>query len=152
MSDAFTALDAVFGKRPPDEEPFTEYTTADLIDYLCDRGIRESDARDLMRELQPRFGDGCKGRLYVSGERWHEYAAGRRKAVKRAPKQEARDKWLYQQLLNVEKPLRAVVSELKEMCPVRGWEPIESIQGVRTAANKYAKRHGKPPPPRRQDL
>jgi hypothetical protein len=152
VSDAFAALAAVFDKLPPDEEAFTEYDTADLIKYLERRGVPWPAAAALLRELEHEFPEGMGGRLYVSGYAWHEYAARRRKARKRDPKQEARDNWLYQQSLDVSKPYRVVVSELAKQCAARGWQPIDSVNGVRFAVARYAKRHGKELPPRRQDL
>jgi hypothetical protein len=65
---------------------------------------------------------------------------------------EARNKWIYQQCRKGRAmPLDAIKAKLARLAPQRGWEPIESIQGLRAAANRYAKRHNKLPIPNRQE-
>ena len=59
---------------------------------------------------------------------------------------EARNKWLYEQCTEV-MPYATIILRLKEKSD---WEPIESISGVKRAANAYAERKGLPPIPRRQ--
>ncbi len=70
--------------------------------------------------------------------------------VIRDKKREARDRWLYQRCCQ-RTPYKTILSELKKIAPRRGWDPLDSIQAIRTAAHRYAERQGRPPPPRRQD-
>jgi hypothetical protein len=75
-----------------------------------------------------------------------------RKGV-RDKKMEARDKWIYQQCCKGnEMPLDKIVAELKRCASKRRWRVINSIQGIRIAAARYAKRHGLKAPPSRQNL
>jgi hypothetical protein len=68
-------------------------------------------------------------------------------------KQEARDKWIYKQSLKGrEMTYKKIAAELNKIAPKKGWEPLNSIQGVRARAILYAQRHGLQPPGRRQDL
>jgi hypothetical protein len=71
----------------------------------------------------------------------------------RDPKMEARDNWIYQQCCQTKPRLThdEIVGELKKVAPQRGWEIVESKQGIRQAAIEYARRHNRPAPPRRQD-
>lgn len=68
-------------------------------------------------------------------------------------KLEARNKWLYQQCCKGRQmPYANIIAELKRIAPEKGWEPIESIQGIRAAAKQYAASHNKPLIPNRQNL
>jgi hypothetical protein len=68
-------------------------------------------------------------------------------------KQEARDKWIYRECCKGrEMSYDAIIAELKKRAPQKSWEPIESIQGIRAAAIRYAQRNQLPQPPNRQDL
>ena len=65
-------------------------------------------------------------------------------------KTEARDKWLYEQRCDITKQDKAILAELHRRCAKKGWEDIDTIQGMRDRAADYAKRHDlSPPPPRR---
>jgi hypothetical protein len=66
-------------------------------------------------------------------------------------KLEARDKWLYQQCCNGV-PYKEIKSQLDEKCRTKGWQRIESVQGIRAAALTYCARHHLPAPPSRQNL
>ena len=69
-------------------------------------------------------------------------------------KLEARNKWLYRQCCNGrEMPYANIIAELKRIASAKGWEPIESVQGIRAAAKRYAASHPDLPPiPNRQNL
>jgi hypothetical protein len=69
--------------------------------------------------------------------------------IARDKKLEARDRWLYKQCCNGV-PYKDVKSQLKEKCRQKGWAVLDSVQGIRNAANTFAKRHKLPAPPRRQ--
>jgi hypothetical protein len=56
---------------------------------------------------------------------------------------EARDKWIYEQLRKGKKPT-PVLKEYQRMPALRDWEPINSVAGLTQAAKRYAKRHGLP--------
>jgi hypothetical protein len=72
---------------------------------------------------------------------------------RRDPKLEARDRWIYRQCCKGKMmPLDQIIAELKRIAREKGWEVIESPQGIRSAAARYAERHGLEAPPRRQDL
>jgi hypothetical protein len=72
---------------------------------------------------------------------------------RRDPKLEARDKWIYQQCCKGRAaPYLSIIAELKKKAQAKGWEPIDSPQGIRRAASKYAIAHDLPQPSRRQDL
>jgi hypothetical protein len=71
--------------------------------------------------------------------------------VKEDPLMEARNKWIYRECLKGKKmSYRRIIANLKKLASEKGWEVIESIPGIRVAANSYAKKHGKPSIPRRQ--
>lgn len=61
-----------------------------------------------------------------------------------------RDKWIYDKVCAGER-YKLIVGELSRIAPERGWDKITSVQGVRDRAKNYAKKHGLPPPPRRQE-
>ncbi len=77
-----------------------------------------------------------------------------RSTVGRDKNQEARDKWIYQQCCKGKMmPLSKIVAELKRKTQKeKGWALISTIQGIRGAAVRHAKRNGLPPPPSRQNL
>jgi hypothetical protein len=60
---------------------------------------------------------------------------------------EARDKWIYSQCLNPELTYDSISRALKR--DHSEWDHIESPQGIRAAAQRYADRHGRKRPPRR---
>jgi hypothetical protein len=74
-----------------------------------------------------------------------------RKTINRARPLEARDRWIYNSCRK-KLPYKEIVRTLKERAVTKGWESIQSIQGVREAAIKYAERHHLPPIPNRQNL
>ena len=50
-------------------------------------------------------------------------------------------------------PYANIIAELKRIASAKGWEPIESVQGIRAAAKRYAASHPDLPPiPNRQNL
>jgi hypothetical protein len=57
-----------------------------------------------------------------------------------------RDKWIYEQAMNGREwdRIRSHLDKHQE------WEPIGTVNGVKDAARRYARRHGKPVPPRRK--
>jgi len=106
--------------------------------------------------------------LHTTRERWWSYLAQkkaqggralpvgtprRRKAIRtlRDPNLEARDRWLYQQCYKGV-AYKTIKRALGLRCQEKGWHMINSIQGIRCAARKYAGRHGLPMPPSRQNL
>jgi hypothetical protein len=64
-------------------------------------------------------------------------------------KAEARDKWIYGRCCKGI-PYLNIIIQLKDCGQKRGWEAIESIQGIRAAADRYADRNGLDRPPRRR--
>jgi hypothetical protein len=70
----------------------------------------------------------------------------------RVSKQDARDKWIYNQCCNKDKTFKAITQALQGIAKQKGWRHISSIQGVRAAASRYAEDHHLSPIPRRQDL
>lgn len=62
---------------------------------------------------------------------------------------ESRDKWIYDECCKGT-PYDLIVSKLKKK--PKSWDRIESKQGIRSAAKRYADRNGLPQVPRRQDL
>jgi hypothetical protein len=66
--------------------------------------------------------------------------------VKRDGATESRDAWIYQQCCEGV-PYKTIIAELnRKKC----WVAIESIQGIRDAAKRFATRNGKPLPPARR--
>jgi hypothetical protein len=59
---------------------------------------------------------------------------------------DARDKWLYEQCCK----LVIYSSIVRALAKKKKWEPIESIQGIKNAANRYAEAHALPVIPSRQ--
>jgi len=59
---------------------------------------------------------------------------------------DARDKWIYQKCVALV-PYASIVRQLKEKAK---WELIDSIQGIKLAAKRYAERNCLPPIPSRQ--
>lgn len=62
---------------------------------------------------------------------------------------EARDKWIYQQCIKGT-DYENIKINLERKCTTKKWEPIDSIQGIRQAAIRYAKRQGLPEPAKRK--
>jgi hypothetical protein len=80
-------------------------------------------------------------------------AKGRRaKGGGRDKNLEARDKWIYRQCCDLRKTLGQIVVELGRIAGEKGWRKISRIQGIRSAAFRYAKRHGLDAPPPRQNF
>jgi hypothetical protein len=72
-------------------------------------------------------------------------------SVRTDKKREARDKWIYNQCWKMV-PYKTIITQLNDISSSKGWEPIESVQGIRAAASRLATRLGWQPIPRRQDL
>lgn len=60
-----------------------------------------------------------------------------------------RDKWLYEQCC-ARVIYKTIKSELRRRAESDGWDPIESIPGIKRAAERYAESHNLPPIPKRQ--
>src|SRR5262249_20821536 len=71
--------------------------------------------------------------------------------ARRDRKQEARDRWLYQQCCALV-PYKNIRPELKDWASCKGWRTLASIQGIRAAARTYAEGHDRPYPALRQQL
>jgi hypothetical protein len=70
---------------------------------------------------------------------------------KRDSKLDARDQWIYRlccQGLSHKK----IIGQLSVRCLKEGWDKIDSIQGIRAAAIRYAERNDLPKPASRKDL
>ncbi len=74
----------------------------------------------------------------------------KKRLAPRDPKREARDKWIYHQVMKGT-AYKHIISGVKDMVQKKGWHPIQSIPGIRAAAFRYAKQHGLEPPPRRRN-
>jgi hypothetical protein len=70
---------------------------------------------------------------------------------KRDSKLEARDQWIYR-LCCRGLAHKKIIGQLSVRCPKEGWDMIDSIQGVRVAAIRYAERHDLPKPASRKNL
>jgi hypothetical protein len=68
-------------------------------------------------------------------------------------KQDDRDAWLYEQSCDGTR-YPEMIATLNVMADPKGkhpeWESIETVPGVKTAVERYCKRHGKTPPPPRK--
>jgi len=82
--------------------------------------------------------------------------AARPHQVKKAvdKKKAARNAWIYKQCCQTDPLLRFrdIVTKLTAICKRKGWEPIESIQGIKAAARRHAEDNELAPPPRRQGV
>jgi hypothetical protein len=79
-------------------------------------------------------------------------AVGKRTGPKPGPN-DGRDGWIYDELQkegDEERPLDDILRDLNKQAKSRGWEPIESVQGLRQAAIRYAARQGLPRPRNRR--
>jgi len=65
------------------------------------------------------------------------------------PATETRNQWIYERAMKGD-PWKRIQLALSAECQPRGWERIETVQGIRKAAFDYAERHGLSPPPRRK--
>jgi len=102
------------------------------------------DARAMHVEIQWEIREAARQRG-VSGSRTPARNGARER------KMEARDQWIYQQCCKgKEMPYCNIIAELKRIAPQKGWELIESVQGIRSAAARYAARNNKGPIPNRQ--
>ena len=79
-------------------------------------------------------------------ERWNPCEA--RDAPIETPNDE-RDKWLYEQCCELV-GYNTIVTRLRKLAKKKNWELIESVQGVKEAARRYAKRHNLTAIPKRQ--
>lgn len=70
----------------------------------------------------------------------------------RDAKVDERNQWIYKKRCDPSVQDKNIVTELKRIAKSKGWDPIRSIQGVRAAAERYAKSHKKPLPPSRHNL
>lgn len=61
-------------------------------------------------------------------------------------RQDARDKWLYEQVTGVNQTYKAVLLKLRRTAATNGWRPLSSIEGVRKAATRYAETNQLPLP------
>lgn len=61
-----------------------------------------------------------------------------------------RNAWIYEQCC-AGTPHGKIVEQLKKMAAKKGWSIISTIQGIRSAAARYAEDHDKPHPPPRRD-
>jgi hypothetical protein len=96
----------------------------------------------------PEPGAGSPGAVGADGSK-------RRKPARtgRDRKQEARDRWIYQQCCRGrEMPYDRIVAELKRIAAAKGWQIVSSKERIRQIGVAYADRHGKPRPPNRQNL
>jgi hypothetical protein len=66
-------------------------------------------------------------------------------------KDDARSKWIYEKLIDINIPQKAVLDEFKKVARDKGWRPIGTVNGLIYRAKDYAKRHDLPSLPRRQD-
>jgi hypothetical protein len=66
--------------------------------------------------------------------------------VVKAKATEDRDKFIYEEYLNVTS-LKNIIIKINK---IPEWDEIKTKQGIKDAAKRYAKRHGLPPPPPRQ--
>jgi hypothetical protein len=78
---------------------------------------------------------------WEASEKWLTTPPAKESAI------ELRDRWIYT-LCMEGAPYRSIIIALRDH-PSR-WETIESVQGIKRAAEDYAKRHGLPLPPKRQ--
>ena len=62
---------------------------------------------------------------------------------------DARDKWLYEQCCKG-RTYRAIEADLRRIAPRKRWKIISGANSIKGAATRYAKRHGLPAIPRRQ--
>jgi hypothetical protein len=72
-----------------------------------------------------------------------------RAKVLRTRTEEDRDKWIYERACETAL-YKDIANELKRKAKETRWAAIESVQGIRKAAQTYAERNGLPPPPPRQ--
>jgi hypothetical protein len=63
---------------------------------------------------------------------------------------EARDKWIYENILYINKKLDQILIEFRTVAKQNNWRLIGSVNGLRDRAKAYAARHNLPPPPARQ--
>jgi len=84
--------------------------------------------------------------LSADSELFAEYRAATRSPRRSATANTDRDRWLYEQCCEFTK-YSTIISRLAKKTE---WEPIESIGGVKTAANRYARCCGLPLIPKRQ--
>jgi len=70
---------------------------------------------------------------------------------KRDSKLESRDQWIYG-LCCRGLSHKKIIGQLNVRCPKEGWDRINSVQGVRAAAIRYAERHDLPKPASRKNL
>lgn len=88
---------------------------------------------------------------HLRGEYIPPRKADAKDRTKKKAKNDARDKWIYERLFDINTPLKNVVNELYSVCQTKDWEPITTVQGLRPRALMYAKKHGKKEPPSRKD-
>src|SRR5207248_3084729 len=64
-----------------------------------------------------------------------------------------RDQWIYNELKKTgaeRRPLETIRLELNKMAKAQKWEEMDSVQGLRQAAIRYAERKRLPPLPKRR--
>ena len=72
-------------------------------------------------------------------------------AVRPNGRLDARDQWIYQQVMETDLTYGAICRRLARVVPERGWAVIRSVEGIRQRAIRYAEMNALPlPPPRVQ--
>jgi hypothetical protein len=141
--------------EPPPEATFEEYRQAGGAFGWRSASIVDEPAGPYRARATP---EGSTARPEAEGAKEKAAApplAARVRAhdVAGDKKLQARNKWIYRQCCKGRSvPYANVLAELKRTAPGKGWEVIESIQGLRAAARNYAARNNLDPPPNRQDL
>jgi hypothetical protein len=75
-----------------------------------------------------------------------------RKTGPKVGRNDARDEWIHKQLCKTGKTMRSqqsILNELNQLAGQRDWEKLESVQALRQAAIRYAKRNDLDLPPNR---
>jgi hypothetical protein len=66
-------------------------------------------------------------------------------------RREARDRWIYRKCRAMV-PYKEIVAELKAIASQKEWSPVETPQGIRWLAERYAAENNLPQPPSRRGL
>jgi hypothetical protein len=123
---------------------------AEVAYELVQAGFLGGPFRKSNRLPQP--SDRTIGRLEVQVPRLRNCTEtlSAQQAVTQASPTDERDKLAYELLHDIKKTQERALSEFNERCGKEHWRKLGSVQGLIKAADRYAKRNGKPSVPRRK--
>lgn len=134
-------------------DPDIERRIQQLIEGIKPKNPQQKNDAAIWRKETLRPMRKRHGRILLQLEHWRDAIANRISEM--SPKVRCdnhdRDQWIYEACL-AGKAYASIVLELKKHCAANdSWNPLHSVQAIRQAANRHAKRNQLQPPPNRHN-